>query len=217
MEDQKHLVNGHFQHTFCKCQSRRRELRRTRYACDSDARAVLFFDVWRAVSTEYFTLKIAVLGAGVLGLTTAHCLALDGHAVEVIERNAGVGLETSFGNGAQLAYSYVAPMAGPGVLSKVLLWLLREDSPLRFKPEFDPQQWRWLMDFVLACNQATSEVSMRHQITLSFYSRTLMHALLEEEKLDFDHEKSGKLVAFSDQAGFDSACRLLDYQRSLGC
>lgn len=162
-------------------------------------------------------MKIAVLGAGVIGLTTAHCLARDGHAVEVIERNAGVGLETSFGNGAQLAYSYVAPMAGPGVLPKVPLWLLREDSALRFKPAFDLRQWRWLIDFALACNQATSQASMRHQIALSFYSRTLMHALLAEEKLEFGYERSGKLVAFSDQAGFDDACRLLDYQRSLGC
>ena len=68
-------------------------------------------------------MRIAVLGAGVAGLTSAYYLALDGHQVEVIERNPDVALETSFANGAQLSYSYVAPLAGPGVLPKVPPWL----------------------------------------------------------------------------------------------
>ena len=85
-------------------------------------------------------MRIAILGAGVAGLTTAWYLARDGHEVEVIERNHGVALETSFANGAQLSYSYVAPLAGPGVLPKVPPWLLRRDSPLRFYPAIDPHQ-----------------------------------------------------------------------------
>lgn len=162
-------------------------------------------------------MRIAILGAGVAGLTTAYYLARDGHQVEVIERNAGVALETSFSNGAQLSYSYVAPLAGPGVLPKVPPWLLRRDSPLRFYPAWDPLQWRWLAGFVLACNRATSDLTTRRLLTLSFYSRRLMHRFVAEEKLDFGYEMNGKLVVFSDQAGFDSARRLLDYQRSLGC
>ena len=85
-------------------------------------------------------MRIAILGARVAGLTTAWYLARDGHEVAVIERNHGVALETSFANGAQLSYSYVAPLAGPGVLPKVPPWLLRRDSPLRFYPAIDPHQ-----------------------------------------------------------------------------
>ena len=162
-------------------------------------------------------MRIAILGAGVAGLTTAWYLARDGHEVEVIERNHGVALETSFANGAQLSYSYVAPLAGPGVLPKVPPWLLRRDSPLRFYPAIDPHQWRWLMEFVLACNQSTSDLTTRRLLALSFYSRALMHEFVATEAIDFGYAKNGKLVVFSDAAGFDGARRLLDYQRSLGC
>jgi glycine/D-amino acid oxidase-like deaminating enzyme len=75
-----------------------------------------------------------VLGAGVVGLTTAWYLQADGHQVTVIERNDDVASETSFANGGQLSYSYVAPLAGPGVLSKLPKWLLRRDSPIHFRP-----------------------------------------------------------------------------------
>ncbi len=172
-------------------------------------------------------MRIAILGAGIAGLTTAWYLARDGHEVEVIERNQGVALETSFANGAQLSYSYVAPLAGPGVLPKVPPWLLRRDSPLRFYPAIDPHQWRWLLEFVGACNRATSDLTTRRLLTLSFYSRTLMHQFVADQGervnrglndvIDFGYAKNGKLVVFSDQAGFDAARRLLDYQRALGC
>jgi D-amino-acid dehydrogenase len=79
-------------------------------------------------------MKALVLGGGVVGLAAAYYLARDGHEVAVVERNAGVGLETSYANGGQLSYSYVAPLAGPGVLPKVPPWLLRRDAPLRFRP-----------------------------------------------------------------------------------
>lgn len=162
-------------------------------------------------------MRISILGAGVAGLTTAWYLARDGHEVDVIERNDGVALETSFANGAQLSYSYVAPLAGPGVLPKVPPWLLRRDSPLRFYPAFDPHQWRWLLEFVLACNRDTSDLTTRRLLSLSFYSRALMHNFMAHDALEFGYAKSGKLVVFSDQVGYDGARRLLDYQRSLGC
>ena len=162
-------------------------------------------------------MHVAVLGAGVVGLATAHYLSRDGHEVTVVDRNDGVGLETSYANGAQLSYSYVAPLAGPGVLPKIPPWLLRRDSPLRFYPALDVQQWRWLIEFVLACNRAQSDLTTRRLLALSFYSRRLMHALLADVALDFGHAVNGKLVVFSDPAGFEGARRLVDYQRSLGC
>ena len=58
-------------------------------------------------------MKIAVLGAGVIGITTAYYLHKAGHDVTVIERNIEAGMETSYANGGQLSYSYVAPLAGP--------------------------------------------------------------------------------------------------------
>ncbi len=162
-------------------------------------------------------MHVVVLGAGVIGLTTAYYLTRDGHRVTVIDRNDGVALETSFANGAQLSYSYVAPLAGPGVLPKIPPWLLRRDAPLRFYPAFDADQWRWLLEFVLACNRTQSDLTTRRLLALSFYSRRLMQAFIASEQIEFGHATNGKVVAFSDAEGFDSARRLVDYQRSLGC
>ena len=162
-------------------------------------------------------MRIAVLGAGVIGLATAWWLARDGHDVTIVDRNDGVALETSFANGAQLSYSYVAPLAGPGVLPKIPPWLLRRDSPLRFYPALDPDQWRWLLRFVLACNRTQSERTTRRLLALSFFSRRLMHELVASESLEFGHRRNGKLVVHSDAESFANARELVDYQRSLGC
>lgn len=162
-------------------------------------------------------MRILVLGAGVVGLCTAYFLARDGHDVTVVEREHGVGLGTSFANGGQLSYSYVAPLAGPGVLPKIPPWLLRRDAPLRFVPALDPDQWRWLLQFVLACTRAQANQTTRRLLALSFYSRALTRELATDQSIAFDYVRNGKLVVHAEQESFDAARRLLDYQRSLGC
>jgi D-amino-acid dehydrogenase len=163
-------------------------------------------------------MHVLVIGAGVIGLATAWYLRADGHQVAVVERNRDVALETSFANGGQLSYSYVAPLAGPGVLTKLPGWLLRGDSPVRFRPRADLEQWRWLLQFVRACTLEQSEACTRKLLSLSFFSRDLMQELLvHEPALRFEHANAGKLVVYRTGAAFDAARRLLDYQRSLGC
>lgn len=159
---------------------------------------------------------VVVLGAGVIGITTAYYLNTAGHRVTVIERNPEAGLETSYANGGQLSYSYVAPLAGPGVVPKIPPWLLRSDSPLRFYPKFDPDQWRWCLQFVRACNRPQAEISTVHLLRLAYYSRELIHDIVANEPVSFDYRRNGKLVIFSDDASFDGAKRTLDFQRAFG-
>ncbi|MEA3117425.1 MAG: D-amino-acid dehydrogenase, partial [Paraburkholderia sp.] len=126
--------------------------------------------------------------------------------------------ETSFGNGGQLSYSYVAPLAGPGVLSKLPVWLARKDSPVRFRPSANLEQWRWCLQFALACTRQRSNLTTSKLLSLSFASRTLIRDLVRDEPmLDFDFERSGKLVLHRDAQAMQSAVDLLEFQRSLGC
>ena len=165
-------------------------------------------------------MRVVIIGAGVTGLATAYYLNRDGHEVSVIDAHEGPGLGASYANGAQLSYSYVAPLAGPGVLPKVPPWLLRADAPLRFQPRLDPDQWRWLIAFVLACTARQSNETTRHLLALSFHSRAMMHALVETPEgaaIDFGHATNGKLVVFSKASEFEGAQARIDYQRSLGC
>ena len=162
-------------------------------------------------------MKVIVLGAGVVGLSCAWYLWRDGHQVTIVERNRGVGLETSFANGGQLSYSYVAPLASPSVIPKLPPWLLRRDSPLRFKPEIDPDQWRWCLAFLAACNRTTADRTTERLLRLAFYSRDLMRELMQDNALDFDYVRNGKLVVHTEREAFESARRLMDFQRSLGC
>src|SRR3954464_4678495 len=161
-------------------------------------------------------MKVIVLGAGVVGLSCAWYLWRDGHQVTIVERNRGVGLETSFANGGQLSYSYVAPLASPSVIPKLPPWLLRRDSPLRFKPELDPDQWRWCLEFLAACNQRTADTTTERLLRLAFYSRELMHELVARESIEFDYVQNGKLVVHTQRASFESARRLMAYQAKLG-
>jgi D-amino-acid dehydrogenase len=161
-------------------------------------------------------MKVVVLGAGVAGVASAWYLWRDGHDVTVLERNEGVALETSFANGGQLSYSYVAPLASPSVIPKIPPWLLRRDSPLRFRPEIDPDQWRWCLEFLAACNQRTADLTTERLLRLAFYSRELMHALVREQSLEFGYVQNGKLVVHTDMQAFEGAKRLMEYQRRLG-
>ena len=161
-------------------------------------------------------MKLCILGAGVIGITTAYYLHKAGHDVTVIERNIEAGMETSYANGGQLSYSYVAPLAGPGVVPKIPPWLLRRDSPLRFYPKFDIDQWRWCLAFLAACNRAQSEITTVHLLRLAYYSRDLIHDIIATEPIHFDYRRNGKLVIFSDDESFDGAKRTLDFQREHG-
>ncbi|WNC94964.1 D-amino acid dehydrogenase [Paraburkholderia sp. FT54] len=163
-------------------------------------------------------MRILILGAGVIGLSSAYYLSRAGHEVTIADRHPEVASETSSGNGGQLSYSYVAPLAGPGVVSKLPRWLTRSDSPVRFRPKLSTEQWRWCFQFLSACTREQSELTTRKLLSLSFLSRTLLHELIAAEpSLDFDFVRSGKLVLHRDAGAMQSAVKLLEFQRTLGC
>ncbi len=151
-----------------------------------------------------------------MGLASAWYLAQQGLQVTLVDRHADVAQETSFANGGQLSYSYVAPLADPGVIGKLPQWLLRADSPLRFRPRLDPAQWRWCLEFLRACNDAQVRRTIGEMLSLSYLSRDSLDELLAAHPLDFDLIRTGKLVVYRDPAVLAAAAPMLDWQRSLG-
>jgi len=103
-------------------------------------------------------MRVAVVGGGVVGLATAWRLAADGHDPIVFERHAEVAQESSYANGGQLCYSYIAPLAGPGTIGKLAASVFDPDSSVRWRPRWSIDQWRWGAAFYL---RATRVLRMR--------------------------------------------------------
>ena len=88
-------------------------------------------------------MHVIVMGAGVIGVSTAWHLLQRGHRVTLVDRQADAALETSFGNAAQISVSYCEPWANREAPLKALKWLFDPEGPLKFRPQLDPAQWRW--------------------------------------------------------------------------
>lgn len=161
-------------------------------------------------------MKIAVIGAGVVGTATAWELLRQGKQVVLLEAGSGPGLLTSYANGGQLSYDYVAPLADPGVFHDLPKWLLDPASPLRFRPQIDLRQWCWLTAFLKACNASTAKASTTALLQLSYLSRDTLHAWLAETPLEFHHRRNGKLIAYRTPALLEKARRQVEYQAQHG-
>ena len=160
-------------------------------------------------------MHVCVVGAGIVGLSTAYALQQAGYEVTVIDRAARPAMGASGGNGAQLSYAYVQPLADPGIWKQLPKLLLSKDSPLQFRLQADPQQWRWGMQFLGACNAATSADTTRTLLTLAAHSRAALEAMLARESLQCDHHTPGKLVLYASQEGLDGAARQVALQAQL--
>lgn len=161
-------------------------------------------------------MRICVLGAGIAGLAAAYTLHGAGHQVCVIDQGPHAAGGASAGNGAQLSYAYVQPLADPAIWGQLPKLLLASDSPLKFRLQADPQQWAWGLAFLSACNAATSQQSTRELLTLAAISRAAFEAMLCDLQPDCDHSTPGKLVLYPNPASLDAAARQVRLQASLG-
>lgn len=146
-------------------------------------------------------MRIAVLGAGVIGVTTAWYLRQAGHEVELIDRQPAVAQETSFANGGQISVSHSEPWANPGAPALALRWLGREDAPLLFRLRADPAQWLWGLRFLHQCLPWRSRANTALAFRLALYSRQQLQQLRASAALDYDHSTRGILYLYADAAG----------------
>ena len=145
-------------------------------------------------------MKVAVLGAGVIGVTAAWYLRQDGHEVRVLDRRDGPGLETSFANGGQISASHALPWAGPGVPLQALKWMLREDAPLLFRLRADPAQWRWGLQFLRECTAERFRANAARLKRLGLYSQAALHKLRQVTGIEHDQVERGILVFHTREA-----------------
>ncbi len=160
-------------------------------------------------------MDVCVLGAGIVGLATAYELNLQGMQVTVVDR-ATPGAGASGGNGAQLSYSYVQPLADASIWGQLPKLLLSSDSPLKIRPQWDVAQWRWGIAFMRACNAKASAHTTAQLLSLAALSREGLDRMRALEQPDCDFSSTGKLVLYPDAKSFAAAQRQVALQTTLG-
>ncbi|WP_431099065.1 D-amino acid dehydrogenase [Polaromonas aquatica] len=154
-------------------------------------------------------MKVVVLGAGIIGVSTAWHLLERGHEVTVVDRQPAAALETSFGNAAQISVSYCEPWANKDAPLKALKWMFRDDAPLLFRPQLPFgdgwQQWRWGLQFLSQCNDAAFERNVQQLVALGAYSHTALKEVVRATGIEYNRLERGIAHYYTDQKSFDTA------------
>jgi D-amino-acid dehydrogenase len=154
-------------------------------------------------------MKIIVLGAGIIGISTAWHLLERGHEVVVVDRQADAAQEASFANGAQISVSYCEPWATKDTPLKALKWMLSAEAPLLFRPQWPLgkgfAQYTWGLQFLAQCNDAAFERNMQQLVALGRYSQAALKDVVRDTGIDYARLEKGIAHFFSDQKSFDEA------------
>ncbi|HWA47901.1 MAG TPA: FAD-dependent oxidoreductase, partial [Dongiaceae bacterium] len=161
-------------------------------------------------------MRIIVVGGGVIGVTSAYWLRLAGHEVELIEQEHEAGRGISAGNGGQLSYAYVEPLAGPDLWAKFPAILLGLDSAVRIRPRLAKDALTWAVSFLAHCFGPQQRATLTDLLRLAGESRAAMAELLADAPLEFDYAARGKLILYRDQQSLDVAGGLAEIKRAHG-
>lgn len=148
-------------------------------------------------------MRVVVLGAGVIGVTSAYYLAEAGHEVVLVDRQPGPALETSFANAGEISPGYASPWAAPGIPVKALRWLFMKHAPLIVSPRIDMAMLRWILAMLRNCTPKRYALNKSRMVRLAEYSRNELIALRGRLALDYDHRSLGTLQLFRTQKQFD--------------
>lgn len=150
-------------------------------------------------------MKVVVLGAGIIGVSTAWHLLEQGHEVTVVDRQPDAALETSFANAAQISVSYCEPWANRDAPLKLLKWMFRNDAPLLFRPQLDWQQWRWGLQFLSQCHDRAFERNVQQLVALGSYSHAALKEIVASTGIEYQRLECGIAHYYTDAKAFDSA------------
>ncbi|MCX7303428.1 MAG: D-amino acid dehydrogenase [Hyphomicrobiales bacterium] len=161
-------------------------------------------------------MKVLVLGAGVIGVTTAYYLNEAGHEVTVVDRQAGPAMETSFGNAGEISPGYASPWAGPGVPLKAIKWLTMRHGPLAVRPRMEKAMWVWLFQMLRNCTSSRYAINKARMVPLAEYSRDSLRALRESTGIRYDERSQGTLQLFRTQAQLDGTFKDIEVLKQFG-
>ena len=161
-------------------------------------------------------MRVIVLGSGVIGTSVAYYLAKAGHEVEVVDRQSGPAMETSFANAGEVSPGYSSPWAGPGVPVKAIQWLLMHHSPLVIKPMLDPAMWRWALAMLRNCTEARYRLNKGRMVRLAEYSRDCLKELRAETGIAYDQREQGTLQLFRTQKQLDGTAKDIEILKEYG-
>ena len=165
-------------------------------------------------------MHIVVVGAGIIGTSTAWYLSERGHRVTVVERQPDVALETSFANAGQISVSHCEPWANRHAPLKALKWMFSKEAPLLFRPQWPLgegwQQYRWSLRFLAECNDAAFHRNVGHIVALGAYSHVALKELVTKTGIQYHRLERGIAHFFADQAAFDGARELAALMQQFG-
>ena len=161
-------------------------------------------------------MKTIVLGAGIIGISTAWHLLERGHEVVVVDRQPDAALETSFANAAQISVSYCEPWANRDAPLKALKWMFDKEAPLLFRPQLDWQQWRWGLQFLAQCNDAAFERNVAQIVALGAYSHAALKDVVASTGIEYNRLERGIAHFYTDQKSFDDAGHAVNLMRKYG-
>ncbi|GBR48542.1 D-amino acid dehydrogenase small subunit [Acetobacter pomorum] len=151
-------------------------------------------------------MQVIILGAGVIGVTSAWYLACLGHEVTVIDRQSAPALETSFANAGQVSPGYSTPWASPGLPLQAAKWMLHpKTSPLVIRKRFDLAMIRWLDQLLKNCNAHAYDINKSRMLRIAEYSRDCLDALREETGITYDDRQRGLIQLFRTNKQIDTA------------
>ena len=150
-------------------------------------------------------MKIVVLGAGIIGTTSAYFLAKQGHEVTVIDRQDSVSMETSHASAGCLSYGFTSPWASPGLPFSVLKWVLTGRSPLIINPNMSVETVKFLYRMFKNCNSRSYEINKSRMLRVANYSQKALLEIETDFDLYYEQKKQGSLQLFWDSKEIEKA------------
>lgn len=161
-------------------------------------------------------MHVIVLGAGVIGITTAYYLSRSGVQVTVVDQNDDAGLDTSFANAGQVSPGYSTPWGAPGIPLKAVKWMFQKHAPLSIRPDGTLFQLRWLAAMVRNCSPENYGINKERMLRLANYSRNCLQQLRNDTGIRYEARTAGTLQLFRTSEQVDQAQRDIRVLRECG-